>query len=120
MAVSDTFYNEIVSEVDSVLDQFGTNFTVRAQGTYDEDTLENSDGATRSVTGVIATQQVVNSIGAIISEGWTGRKSLILKASAAPAPGEEIQVDSEWFPLSKVIPIKPADVVVVYMLDVSR
>jgi hypothetical protein len=126
MADSDTFYQDLQTEVDEILAELGTVYTVRAEGTYDPDELEVSTGATREVTGLVATQQVVNNLAAIafpvteVSVAWTARKTLILAADAAPQPGEEVQVDSEWFPLSKVVAVKPADVVVVYLLDVTR
>jgi hypothetical protein len=118
MADSDTFYQELQVEVDEILTDLGTSFTIRAEGTYDADELEVSTGSTRSVVGLVADQQTVIKISGEAS--WSALKSLILTADAAPQPGEEVQVDSKWFSLSKVVPVKPADIVVVYLLDVSR
>jgi hypothetical protein len=118
MAASDTFYNDVKSDVDEIIEEFGTTYTVRAQGSYDADTLETSVGSGRTVTGLVADQQFVRSFGS--DSGWTAERTLILTAAAVPLAGEEIQVDGQWFPLSKVMPIKPADVVVVYFLDVTR
>ena len=126
MAASDAFYQEVLVDVNAVLDEFGTSYTVRAQGTYDDDELEIVEGATRSVVGLVATQNDKSALGIIAfpvtetSAGWVGTKNLLLKADAAPQPGEEVQVDGKWYPLSKLVPIKPADIIVLYILDVTR
>lgn len=120
MAASDAFYQDIVVEVDSVIDELGTSYTVRSPGTYEEATLATSIGGTRSVSGLVADKKTTLNLTAGDGPTWVAEKTLILKAAASPAPGEEILVDGDWFPLSKVVPIKPADVTVVYMLDVTR
>lgn len=126
MAVSDEFYLEIVDELVSIFDELGTTYQVRTPGAYDSDELEVVAGAPRVVVGLVATQQVSNALAAIAfpvteaSAGWIAKKSLILRSDASPVAGEEVYVDGEWFPLSKVTPIKPAEIVVVYMLDITR
>lgn len=126
MAASDDFYNNIVSKIAPLFAQFGTTYTIRTPGTYDEDELETLPSTTRSVEGLIADQQIASTLGAIAfpvtqtSAGWIGKKNLILKSDTDPQAGEEILVDGQWFPLSKVNTIKPAEVVVLYILDVSR
>ena len=124
MAASDAFYLEIQAEVDTVLDELGTSYNVRGNSIYDSDTLETTAGAPRSVVGLVADQQVATSLaktgGMETDLSWIGVKTLILKASAAPLSNEEVQVDGKWFPLSKAVPIKPAEIVVVYLLDVTR
>lgn len=126
MAASDAFYTEIVAEVDAVLAELGTTYTVRAAGEYDPSTLEAGDGAGRTVVGLVATQQVINNMGvqsfavSASAQNWKSAKTLILSASANPQQGEEVLVDGVWFPLNKVVEIKPADVTVVYLLDVAK
>ena len=120
MAASDAFYQELKTEVDSVLDEFGTSYTVRAKGAYDPDELEVANGATRSVDGLVADQQTVLQLAGEAGATWVATKTLILKADSAPQDGEEVLVNSKYFPLSKVVPIKPADILVVYLLDVSK
>ena len=119
MANSDAFYNEIKLEVNTVLSELGTQYNVRTAGAYNPATLSTANGVSRTVTGLVADQKAALSFTA--GQGvWIGEKSLILVADANPLPGEEVEVEGQWFPLSKVVPIKPADVVVVYMLDVTR
>lgn len=120
MAASDAFYLEIKAEVDSVLEELGTSYNVRTPGTYDPDELETVPGVPRAVTGLVADQQTVLAVAGEAGATWVATKTLILAADAAPLPGEEVQVDGKWFPLSKAIPIKPAEIVVVYLLDISR
>ena len=119
MANSDAFYSEIKQEVDAVLAELGTQYAVRTEGAYDPTTLSTATGVPRTVTGLVADQKAAMSFTG--GQGvWIGERSLILTAEAAPLPGEEVGVDGRWFPLSKVVPIKPADVVVAYILDVTR
>lgn len=123
MATSDPFYQEIKLEVDAVLAELGTQYTVRTPGVYDPVELETSVGSTRLVTGLVGDQMVFElsaSLGLNRSERWDAKKTLILSADALPAEKEEVLVNGQWFPLSKVTPIKPADITVVYLLDVSR
>jgi len=126
MAASDSFYLEIQAEVNTVLEELGTEYSVRGHGTYNPDTLETLPAAPRTVVGLVADQKDINPLGAILfpvgegSAGWVNKKALILSAGAVPDAGEEVLVDGQWFPLSKVVPIKPAEITVVYMLDVTR
>ena len=124
MAQSDSFYSELKMEVDEVLAEFGTSYTIRGTEEYDSDALEAVAGESRSVSGLVADQTTATSIAgdAGVDRGvtWIGIKTLILSATALPAKGEEIQVDGKWYPLSKLVPIKPADILVVYMMDVTR
>lgn len=123
MAASDDFYNELIPEINEVLDELGTTYQVRGKSAFDSDTLTTIPGASRTVVGLVADQATTSSIGGFVPESalaWIGKKNLLLKASAAPQPGEEILVEGNWFPLAKISPIKPADVVVLYILDVTR
>lgn len=120
MAASDAFYNGIVSELTSVFSELGASYAIRTIGVYDQDEMDVTTGASRGVVGLVADQQTVLQIAGEAGGTWTATKTLILTADAVPLPGEEVQVDGKWFPLSKVVPIKPADVVVIYMLDISK
>lgn len=126
MAASDSFYNELLVDVNATIDEFGTTYSVRLNGSYDSATLTTTPGSSRSVSGIVSNQQVTSAVASILfpvterSSNWIGKKTLLLKADSAPQSGEEILVDGNWFPLSKVISIKPADIVVLYILDVTR
>ena len=126
MAASDAFYIEIREEVDGVLAELGTEYSVRGPGQYDPSTLKRGKEAARTVVGLVADQKVAHSLGSMAfpitetSAFWKASKSLILKADSDPKPEEEVFVDGQWHSLSMARPIKPADVVVVYMLDLSR
>jgi len=126
MALSDAFYNELVPEVDGIIDELGTTYTIETPGAYNEDTLKNDSPTSRQVGGLVADQTVAISVANMAGSGlssdatWMGKKVLILKASAAPKPTESVKIDGSLYPLSKVTEIKPADVTVVYMLDITR
>lgn len=125
MAQSDAFYQEIAAEVDAVLDELGTSYSVRGAEAYDTDTLKRERGPSRTVVGLVADQKTAHSLGAVAfpvtetSAFWKSTKNLILKASSDPKPEEEVLVDGKWYPLSSATPIKPADVTVVYMLGLT-
>lgn len=127
MAQSDAFYQEIAEEVDAVLVELGTSYSVRGPAVYDETTLTRGKGTSRTVVGLVADQEVaINMLGSGTDmrgdamSAWTATKSLILQASSNPLPEEEVLVDGQWYPLSMAKPIKPAEITVVYMLDISR
>lgn len=117
MAQSDTLYQEIAAEVDAVLDELGTSYSVRGAEAYDTDTLKRERGPSRTVVGLVADQKTAHSLGLI--PFWKDSKSLILKASSNPKPEEEVLVDDKWYSLFSATPIRPADVTVVYMLELT-
>ncbi|QQM14074.1 hypothetical protein pVco14_024 [Vibrio phage pVco-14] len=125
MAASDAFYNGIIAKIAPVFEKLGTSFAVRAPAQFNEETLSKTPGQTRSVAGIVADQQTTLELTGQAWRGmdggeWVATKSLILPANAKPLPSEEIQVDGKWFSLSKVVAVKPADVTVIYLLDVSK
>ncbi|USL90038.1 hypothetical protein [Vibrio phage vB_VpaS_CHI] len=122
MAASDAFYNGIIAKIAPVFTKLGTTYNVRSPAQFNEDTLSKTPGNTRSVTGVVADQQTALELGALAgaSVEWVATKTLILTADAKPQPKEEVQVDGKWYSLDKLMPVKPADVTVVYMLDISK
>lgn len=128
MAESDAFYIEVRDEATAVIKEFGTNYNIRKTGgTFDPATLTTGPkGATRSVTGLVADGQFAFNLYSQIyavsetSAMWIGKRNLLLTFDAAPAIDEEIQVDGVWFNLGRIEPVKPAEIVVIYILDVTR
>lgn len=120
MAQSDAFYQSIVTEVDAVIQELGTTYQVRTRGAYNPATLTTeAPGAPRPVVGIVANQQFAQQL-VQGDASWVASKSLILTAAAKPLPTEEVEVDGTWYTLESVTPIKPADIVVIYMLDISK
>ena len=119
MAASDAFYNEVAADAKETIVEFGKQFDVIAKATTNLETLEVSEGATRKVWGVVTngdyTAFVTDS-----SVQWTASKTLILSHDANPAKCERVNVDGKLYDLDKLVPIKPADVVVIYLLDISK
>lgn len=125
MAASDAFYIEIRDEVNILLAELGTTYRVRGIDVYDPETMTTTSSAEREVVGIVANQMqthgmIPNTAYLDDQAEWLSTKNLILAESSNPAKTEEVLVDGEWFPLSGITPIKPADITVVYILDVSR
>ena len=119
MVASDKIYLELQREVDNIIDEFGTEYTVNGEGTFDEAGLETLPGSSRSVFGVIADQETVLQINSG-EANWNAKRTLILKADSAPVAGEEVEIENKCYSLSKLVPIKPARIVISYLLDISR
>lgn len=125
MAESDAFYLELLEDVDPLFTEFGRDFQVRGPGVYDETTRTTGVGASREVMGIVVDQQTLNNLGSQIfavdekSQAFLGKKNLLLRRDANPDVKEEIEVDGTWFPLARVRPLKPAAILMFYVLDVS-
>lgn len=125
MAASDAFYNELLPEIIGAISEFGTEYDIRGPGVYDEDTMTRTPPTSRKVKGLVSDQRIATSLSGTMASSdavspWVATKTLILDPNAAPKDEEEIQVDGQWFSLSKIAPVKPADITLLYMLDVSR
>lgn len=126
MANSDSFYEEIVLEVNDVLDELGTTYVISTPGNYNDALMGNLPSTERNVVGLVGDQSIAISVASMAGSGlsadasWMSTKVLILKADSLPVPTESVIVEGVSFPLTKLIAIKPADITVVYMLDVSR
>lgn len=121
MAASDAFYQELLPEINEVLDELGTTYQVSTPGTYDEDEMTVGGPTKRPVVGLVADQSLVTSLGVIASDAqWVNRKVLLLKADAAIVENESIVVGGVTFPCNKIVELKPADVTVLFMLDITR
>lgn len=119
MAESDAFYLELVTTVEEALREFGASYSVRGPGIYNSETMTREPRAPREVMGLVSTDQVTAQLAQAVGT-WIGRKSILLAPSANPKEDEEIQFEGEWFSLSKIEAVKPADIVVIYTLDVTR
>lgn len=127
MAQSDAFYNAIVPKVVAALQKVGKSYTIRAKGQYNKATLTTIAGSTRSALGVAAAQDnalffglTARFVGEGANQDWIGTKQLIFGPDLNPQPGEEVEFEGKWFPLHKVETVQPADVPLLYILDVSR
>lgn len=119
MANSDAFYIELASDTIEVLTEFGKEFNVRSKGVTDLSTLTVTEGGTRNVWGLVSDAQA-QSYAEVGSVQWTATKTLILAPDADPVEGEFVIVDGVSYPLDKIVAVKPADIVVVYLLDISK
>ena len=126
MAASDAFYNELLIEVNSIIDELGTSYEVSTPGNYNETTMQNDPPTTRTVDGLVSDQSVAIAVANMAGSGlssdatWMGKKMLILKANSNVQETESIVVEGLTYPLTKIVPIKAADVNLLYMLDITR
>ncbi len=125
--MSDQFYLNLLPKINATVQRFGTAYKVRGPGAYDEQTMVTAPATARDVTGLVSDGEMFNGLGGATQNpnrdasniSWSGKKVLILTAQAQPTQGEEVQVDGRWFPLSRIKEIKPANVVLLYLLDVT-
>jgi len=117
---SDAFYNELLPEINETIDEFGTTYVVKTPGGYNED-MSVSPATERPVQGLVADQSFQLPIPSVGQEAsWGNRKQVILKAEANIKEGERLVFEGNEYPLSKAQTIKPANVVLLYILDVTR
>ncbi|MBG89595.1 MAG: hypothetical protein CMO80_22230 [Verrucomicrobiales bacterium] len=123
---SDAFYNELLPEINATIDEFGTSFVVKTPGSYNED-MSVSPDTERTVQGVVADQNFQFPLGSIGSSGsqgqnasWSNRKQVLLKAEADIKESEHLVFEGNAYPLNKAQTIKPANVVLLYIVDVTR
>lgn len=119
--MSDQFYEELLTDVNDTILQFGKEYQVRAKGEYNNTTLSVTQGATRKVLGLVSDSSILNNIGSngTDSKEWIGKKVLLLVATLNPKKTDEINVDGRWYSLNKIEQIKPANVTLLYILDIT-
>lgn len=123
MAASDKFYQDIIKDIKPLFEQFGKEFTVSKPGGYDENTMTTNAPTTRTVWGIVAEQEITSGIlqmanGAVTK--WTGSSNLILRNDANLQQDESITVGGKEYPASKIEPIQPADIVVIFIMELTR
>lgn len=120
MALSDDFYIEMQGVADKLIAEFGGQFNVRGPSAFDETTLERTKGAERVVNGVVTTQDVARAYKeSSTATDWTASRYFLADHNALIVQDEEVQVDGIWYPANKFETIKPADILVVYMLALA-
>lgn len=125
--MSDQFYLNLLPKVNQTVQRFGTKYKVRGQASYNEETMTTGEPVGREVTGLVSDGELLNNMGGATQNpnrsleniSWVGKKVLILTAAAEPKQGEQVEVDGRWYPLSKIKEIKPANVVLLYLLDIT-
>lgn len=125
MAQSDSFYNEIITEVQALLEEFGTEYAIRTPPEIDPVTFTETASTTRSAFGVVSNSEIgstlamqLNAVASTNNE-YNAKAVLLLSPTAAPQAAEEVMVDGRWYSLGKVKPVRPADVTVLYTLELA-
>ena len=114
---SDALYNGLLADVNALIDELGTSYTLYRPGVYDPATMTTGAETSRTVDGVL-TEQNILALGTEVT--WTAGKKFVMKAAAAPLADEEVEIDGHRNPMTNVEKIKPANIIVAYQLDVSR
>lgn len=119
MAKSDAFYREMVDVVIQALDEFGTEITVSVPGQLNDETLEKDPPVEQKVLGLYIDRNQALQLG----DGTVqivGTRYVLLAPTFEVEPTMEL-IESQYrrWPMTKLITIKPADVVCCYMLDVT-
>lgn len=113
MSLSDSFYNDLIPDIMEVLSAYGTIYTVNSPSTYNASTQTNTPGSSREVMGLVSEG---DSLG---SSTWEGKKVCLLEPSANIQQNESVVIDGVTYPASKIEAIKPAAIVVLYIVDLS-
>ncbi|AUR88712.1 head-closure protein [Vibrio phage 2.117.O._10N.261.45.E9] len=117
---SDAFYLGLQAEAAEVIAEFGTTYNVKGAGTFDpllgEEVVEGED---RLVVGLVSDQADSFMPAGSSQATWYGRKSLIMTAAADIRKGDLVTVDGKTYPLDSAVSIKPANVVVIYILELK-
>lgn len=122
---SDQFYNELIPEVISALTNYGTEFQVRSKGVYNSETMQTGTGSIKTVLGLISDGSIVSNMGNNTGldasrMNWVGKRVLLLSPSLKADKTDEVNVDGVWHSLTKINELKPANVVLLYILDLTK
>lgn len=120
MSKSTEFYQSLLTDIDGIFDELGTQFIVESDGVFDPDTLTKSQGINRTVDGIIIDNTTELTIDGVDLSFWENKKILIGKSNSNFQTNEKVNIDGEWFPLNKMSIIKPADVILLYIVDLTR
>lgn len=125
---SDAFYKELLPEITAALNDYGKAYQVRSKGLMNEETRLVAPGVTRSVQGLVSDGSIVSNIGSVGQNSgleanrvqWVGKKVILLAPNLKPNKTDEINVDGVWLSLSKIVELKPANIVLLYILDLTK
>lgn len=121
-----SFYQDIQREVSALLLELGKPFEVRSKGAYNETTMSYAAPTIRSVQGIVSDSSLRNTISGLsmgalaVDKDTRGSKVILFDASLAPKTTDEVNVDGNFFSLEKIQEVKPSDVVLLYILDVTK
>lgn len=123
--MSDKFYLEVLDEVIELINEFGTDYQVKTPGAFNPATLENENESVRTVKGVVTDSMLgsarKSSDSKITAMEENGRdKVLLLLPSAAPLANESVEVDGRWFSMTGISMLKPANIILLYTLNITR
>lgn len=120
MAESDTFYIDVRNEVDQIIDDFGTIYPTRLKGGYDRDEMLTTYEDGDSLVGVVTEGSIMINEYDSSSIKSSETKTIVFKASSKFPENGEVMIDDAYHSLSKFEKIKPADIVVAYILEVGK
>ena len=120
MATSDAFYIRLRDKADKIIHKFGKQFQKVSQGSFDPKTLTSLPTTSEPVWGILANDaNTIRDLAGEVTGTWTASKTLILSAATKIKATDSIRVENQDYSLANIVTVKPADVIVVYLLDVS-
>jgi len=120
MAQSDSFYTALLPKITDVLTRLGTNYEIRSRGAFDVDSLTITySGDTAVSKGVLMNQNVASVLGDTTVNSSLDSKTLILSVDNEVTPEHEVKVADRWYPMDALITIKPANITVLYIVELS-
>lgn len=125
---SDAIYLDIVKDLDvEIWPVLGTEFTIVTPGAYDPETMEDMPESRRQVRGIktdaTSAISLTSSLGGGVTTGdatglnWTTKEILLLAHDANPKENESVIVDGKRYSLRSVKSVKPANVIIIYTLE---
>jgi len=114
------FYDDMQDVATELLTEFGKSITFsRITKTFNKITGKNTT-ATTATTATVGVEIPINQRLVDGTRIQSGDRSLIIDASYAPVMADTVSLSGETWSIVEIQPIKPADTVIAYRLQVRK
>lgn len=121
--MSDAFYEEVRDDIIiPLITEFGKEYVINSPRGFSKETLSSTPVAPRRAVGIVKNNQFVRRVVDQVDsqlQTVTGR-SLILLPEANAKPIDTVIVDGIEHSMKNVIEIKPANIVLLYVLELEK
>ena len=120
MANSDTLYNEMLVDLADLWDGLGTSFSVREK-VFNETTRVTEYQNARTVVGLISNRQAATGLSFLTGDNFnlSENDQLLLEGGAGLTEDTQVQINNRWMPVGDFEIVKPADILVMYIVEVA-